>query len=754
MSQNSPRISLVQSGAPLADEIYEFGPFRVDVSRHVVMRHGQPLALSPKSFHLLLLLMRGRGRLVTRDQLMTGLWPDTFVEDTNLSFQLSVLRKALGDDAHCIETVPKHGYRFSAPVRTIQPAEGEATGDGGCGRDALPPPPPPESSGLRLPHGTPAHAAWFKGFRSVLLAALVAGLAWLAAVGRRSTDVEADRLARTVASPLTTLPGEEKVPSLSPDGSQVAFEWDGPTGDNFDIYVKLVGQGEPLRLTTHPDRDSNASWSPDGRWIAFMRGFTGRQPQVLVMPALGGTERVIETGHSVHLRGGGVTLAMRLLEWTRDGRWVAGGGEGPNGQKGIWLIDVEGGPPRQLTETPPPFLMDHSPAMSPDGRFMAFVRGITKSINALYVLPLTAGARPSGPPVELFDATPLGLIGLAWAGPRTLVYSVAGHEGPSRAYRLGLTQDGLAAAGGPTPLPFGEQATAIAVARSGRLVYASRFSDVNLWRVDLTQPEQGPQEVHAGRSTLVEGTPDFSPDAGRVAFASSRSGTQEIWLMNADGSGLRQLTALGGPNCANPQWSRDGTRILFSAAPRASGGLFLLDPETSRTVRLETGPGYALEGRWSRDGQWIYFSRQTTETIPDANVWRMPARGGTAVQLTQRGGIAAQESHDGRWLYFTRGGEIWRMPTGGGTEARVASGLFGVLNLVVGRTHLYFTATDRSRLDARIDALDLRTGTRKAIVRLHRPVGSGLALSADERTLLVPLVDAEGSDLMVVEPVG
>lgn len=343
-----------------------------------------------------------------------------------------------------------------------------------------------------------------------------------------------------------------------------------------------------------------------------------------------------------------------------------------------------------------------------------------------------------------------GSLGWRGAGPRTLVYSVAGHDAPSRAYRLTLATDGLSAVGAQEPLTFGERAGAIDVARSGRLVYASRFRDANFWRLDLTRPEQGLQDARLGPSTLDEGTPDFSPDGRRVAFASSRSGTQEIGVMNADGSDLRQLTAFGGPQCANPQWSRDGTRILFNAAPRASGGLFVLDPETARATRLETGSGYVLEAKWSRDGRWIYFSRQTTETIDDANVWRIPAGGGNAVQLTRRGGYAAQESHDGGWLYFSRRGEIWRMPTGSGPEARVASGLMGVMNLVVGRTHLYFAAAGGSGFGT-IDAIDLRTGTQTTIAHLTRPVGDGLALSPDERTLLVPLVDADGSDLMVVE---
>jgi len=101
-------------------DVYAFGPVRVDVARHTVTRDGQPLALAPKTFELLLVLVRSGGRVLTRQELQQGLWPDTFVEEANLSFQISTLRKALGDSSavaaaeadgadQWIETVPKVG---------------------------------------------------------------------------------------------------------------------------------------------------------------------------------------------------------------------------------------------------------------------------------------------------------------------------------------------------------------------------------------------------------------------------------------------------------------------------------------------------------------------------------------------------------------------------------------------------------------------------------------------------------------------
>ena len=108
----------------LSDELYEFGGYRLNVTQRTLTHAGQAVPLPPKTFELLLLLVKSPGRAFSKQELMSALWPDTFVEEANLSFQISVLRKALGDDgARWVETVPKHGYRFSADVRTTVPSD-------------------------------------------------------------------------------------------------------------------------------------------------------------------------------------------------------------------------------------------------------------------------------------------------------------------------------------------------------------------------------------------------------------------------------------------------------------------------------------------------------------------------------------------------------------------------------------------------------------------------------------------------------
>src|SRR5205814_3472723 len=97
--------------------LYDFGAYRLDPAKRLLTRGGESVTLAPKTYELLLLLVQSEGRALSKRELMTALWPDTFVEEANLSFQITTLRKALGEE--WVETVPKHGYRFTIPVTSV-----------------------------------------------------------------------------------------------------------------------------------------------------------------------------------------------------------------------------------------------------------------------------------------------------------------------------------------------------------------------------------------------------------------------------------------------------------------------------------------------------------------------------------------------------------------------------------------------------------------------------------------------------------
>jgi Tol biopolymer transport system component/DNA-binding winged helix-turn-helix (wHTH) protein len=723
--------------------LYEFGSYRLDVAQRVVTREGQSVPLAPKPFALLLLLVQSPRRAFSKQELMAALWPDTFVEEANLSFQISVLRKALGEDGGLIETVPKHGYRFGTDVRTIAPVDTAAP----ITVEEVRPSPTLSAA------GTAKNRMWV--ITAILAAVFVSASYLLLSVRPRSqlTPVAA------VAVPLTSYPGFEGVPTLSPDGSQVAFTWDGPGEDNTDVYVKLVGPGEPFPLTKDPRVDFGPSWSPDGSLIAFERFGTGAR-DVIVVPALGGAEHVIAT-----IRGGAQTGLRGNLAWTPDGKWIAVGGRpSDDAENGIWLVSVEGANRRQLTRLAELDAGDTSPAFSPDGRHIAFVRARKNGANAIYVLALSSTLTAAGQPFQV-TAEGWNMLGLAWsADGRNLIFSSGAHNGIPRLHRIAFSPTASPQRASPEGLPFGEQATAITISRTGRLVYATQSRDTGLWKVPLTMGNNGAAPALVAASTYDELTPDYSRDGRRLAFTSNRSGAEEIYIADADGSNPVKMTSMNGPLCANPRWSPTGDAILFSSRRDGSQDLYLLSPDTLRVLRITDDPGEETQPRWSRNGELIYFGSNRTGRH---EVWKMPRAGGPAERITQHGGLSATESPDRRFLYYAKHGvsptSIWRVPVNGGEETVVVDGVSNSLNFVVANRGLYFLAVadatpgppaavfHRATQRTSIDFFEFATGKRTTLFQIGKQAWAGMALSHDERSLLYSVMDSAGGNLMLVD---
>jgi DNA-binding winged helix-turn-helix (wHTH) protein len=228
---------------------YRFGVFELDARSRELRKHGVRIKLQEQPTQVLSLLLEHAGEVVTREQIQKHLWPDdTFVDfDNAINSAVRKLREALGDtteNPRFVETLARRGYRFVASV------SGEA-------EKALPSETPP-------PVAFQTRRKWAVAALITISAAAIA--VWLL-VHHLSTPGAPDLR----FTPLTTYPGHQLQPSFSPDGTGVAFSWDGPDGRNADIYVKLIDPSDPVRLTTDPARDFNPAWSPDGRRIAALR---------------------------------------------------------------------------------------------------------------------------------------------------------------------------------------------------------------------------------------------------------------------------------------------------------------------------------------------------------------------------------------------------------------------------------------------------------------------------------------------------
>jgi len=596
--------------------------------------------------------------------------------------------------------------------------------------------------------------------RAVMGLALVAAVAAVLVYRRTSRpEATAPREIPLEAVPFTSYTGREAEPTFSPDGSHVAFTWDGESQENHDVYVKALGAEQPLRLTTDPARDGSPAWSPDGTRIAFLRDAPGGGAEVRLIPPTGGPERRLS-----EVQG----LAHQALTWSPDGLFLAVvDRSSPGDPLGIFVLDTVSGVKRRLTSSPTN--SDILPSFSPDGRTVAFNRTLLARGPFVHVVPVAGGE-----PRELVPTRfPRGR--LAWIpGGREILFAavpVAGDGGrprPSSAGRAAPSLWRVPAGGGQArPLAGSEGAVDVAVSGDGhRLVYSQETLDWDIWRLDLRRRgSPGEAQTRFIASTKVEGNPQFSPDGERVAFSSNRSGHLEIWVADREGGHPLRLTSLGG-YAASPRWSRDGKTIAFDFAAEGGGSvdIYAISASGGPARRVTTSPAIDATPTWSRDGRSIYFGSNRTGQW---QVWRVPTSGeeaGSARQVTRGGGFTAIESTDGKHVYFARRGSgtpdpqnaIWRIPVEGGDEEVVIESYrstHGSWDLTA--EGIYFVdqrpSTSGMQWVVRFLAFGQQHATEVARLR-HPPYlgGPAVGVSPDGGFLLSTQSQGE-SDLMLVE---
>jgi len=184
--------------------------------------------------------------------------------------------------------------------------------------------------------------------------------------------------------------------------------------------------------------------------------------------------------------------------------------------------------------------------------------------------------------------------------------------------------------------------------KTGRLAFSRYLSHANVWRLETG----GKPAPFLTSSSAYDLSPQYSPDGRRIAFCSNRQVANfAIWAANADGTGPAQITNISSPASGSPEWSPDGRWLAFDAFEQGSGwDVWVVEASGSSPRQLTHGPGDNDIPSWSRDGSSIYFESNRTGR---PEIWRIPAGGGTAVQVTRDGGYVAFESTDGKTLYYT-----------------------------------------------------------------------------------------------------
>ncbi|MEP0547149.1 MAG: winged helix-turn-helix domain-containing protein [Rhodothermales bacterium] len=712
---------------PLADG-FRIGEWTVLPRSHEMTRPGETVHVEPKPMQVLTLLAAHAGEPVTRDELLEAVWPEVYVTENALSRCISQLRKLFDDDPRTprvIETIPTVGYRLIAPVHHLGdgvPVASEASDFALSVTRSAPAAEPEEEAAVGPGGGTDPAFRWQMGlawgFVALALAALVAISVW----GGSDFPVE------PATRPLTSAPGLETAPALSPDGSRVLYVHAEP-GERGRLFVRVLGDGAPLQLTDGDGGDASPAWAPDGRSVAFVRcGDAGCG--LFTVPALGGEPRRLTD----------VPAFPWGLAFAPDGQALAFVTRDTSASPvRLALFDLATGAHRPLTDPPPTSAGDLDPVFAPDGGALLFRRRTSGGGEDLYRLAL-----PDGTP-ERLTHDDRGLAGTAFSHDGRDVLFSSSRTGMYELWRMPAT--------GGTP----ERVRGL-VARDpgqpevgdGRLVFEEWAFEINLWGADVDSAEARPLVV----STWWDKHPHLRADGARLAFISNRSGPPEVWLADGDGANPARLTDFGGASVEAPRWSPDGTRIAFQARPETTADLFVIDPAGGPTRRLTPSDADDVAPRWSRDGRRLYFGSNRDGAW---QLWTMPAEGGEAVRVTDAGGFTGEESTDGTEVLYAKPGVagLWARPVAGGPERLVTDALppTAATSWAVTDAGVLFPR----RIDGtlRVMRLGLATGETDLLpfpLGQFMPAEPGLTATADGRRVVFAQVDRVESDLMLVEP--
>ncbi len=692
---------------------YQFGRFRLDPSEHRLLCDGRAVPLTPKAFDVLRVLVESGGRLVEKEVLLKAVWPDSFVEEAALNRNVSVLRKALGEDLSgqkYIETVPKRGYRFVASVTEYRDDQ--------------------HIVGPAVAVAADRTRALAISVAAVVVVMLVAG-AWF--VSRRPAGEERPRSPAPTHRQVT-FTGKEGAPTVSPDGRRIAYVSDGEPAKQ--LIVQELAGGRPVEIFSAPEINY-LRWSPNGlELLVWARGAGSNG--VYIVPQLGGNPRRVGGGFLACWSPDGSTVAtagaldgkirffntrgqeQRTLSlqgdywsiWDLD--WSAAGdrlllvSSNQQGRYSIETIRADGSDHRTIlssrTEIP-------STRWGPQGDTIYYFQRINQTMS-LFRIPAAAGTTASG--TALLTGLETDRFFALSADARRLVYARAPYY--SNLVLLDVATGRTHALTQGTSLVERPR-----VSPDGRSVVFNVGHDplTNLYSLPMTGGV--PKQLTFLNALSVGGA--WSADGQRIAFASTQGGQPRIWTMAATGGSLRPISSGDLSDNLDAAWA-PGSRILYQRA--GNQNYYDIDPDTAaeRFLVKDGSPGWMFAPVYSPDGRKIavMWNRR-----PTRGIWIIDAndRSETILYPSTASSISPIGwSRDGEWLYIV--------------EAK--NGAFRGATSVVGET----------MTEAKIVRVAVNGGAVETVATIPSDEIGSVSMTPDGRRFVYPVFSAR-SDVWVVD---
>lgn len=648
---------------PETKHLYEFGPYRLDPVKRILLKEGEPVSLTPKAFDTLLALVQNSGDVLEKDDLMKTVWPDSFVEEGNLTVNISMLRKALGENRNerrYIVTVPGRGYRFvesvrelleegtdllveeHARTRVVIEEERESVGKtfffAGVG-----------TRRLRL--------SWKVASVSLALVLVIVAAAYKLTTTRQA-PTRAIALSSLQMTQLASWKTEPQSPAaisrFSPDGKMIAFS--STKSGRSNLWIKQVMGGDQIPITRGEWTDMTPIWSPDGDRIAFISN-RGDQEGIWISFSHGGTATLLKK-----LDG----ISKSLRHWSTNAETIY-----YEVDHNLYALDIESKRTTQVTNFDSSKALCRDFSVSPDEKWIAYADSKDGQFD-IWTMTLREGVPQRVTNDAYYDLYP------AWHPDGTrIIYSsdragayqicIASLNGRESEQITFTTSDCVA----PNVAPDGT-----------RILFTTIRDESDLWEAKadgggefeitsevgmetwaelspdgksvLFQAANGSERLIdsaiLSRSILVSGQeirltakgfdPHWSPDGTNVAFLRLSDDRFNLWTINSAGGEEKQLTTnglkarsfrlipLNRAQDGGYSWSPDSSRIAYCSTSQDQRNIWTVSADGSihtRISNLSDSNVFFTRPFWSRDGTRIASVLEprssSTDGIDSWNVW-------------------------------------------------------------------------------------------------------------------------------------
>ena len=681
---------------------YAFGPFVVDPLKRRLWRAGRPVPITSKTFDVLIVLLEHRGHVVSKDELLNRVWPNTAVNENNLARQISSLRRALGqrpDQHDYVVTITGQGYRFVASVHDLLdlPLELETASDVHTDLLAEPAMDPDDLLGdehalseqavsevdgqdvLLGSPDTPKRLPFTRILVVVTCGVLVTAVTLTVLLRPAGSPLEPRRTLQRITYDEAALPREA---AWAPDGQWVVYAAD--RAGNADLWKQRLGEPDPVRLTISDANESQPQWSPNGQSIVFRSERDGGG--LYVIPASGGVERMVSSfGYEPRWSPDGTLILFKRSAVLPD-------------LPTIYVVGLDGKPPRPVRPDVLGQFNSLFAAWHPDGRRISIWGAIGNSRARFLTVPLESGdvTTPEISAQVHNDMARVSPGRFAWAASRRYIYFEGRANDTQNVWRVTIDPVTDKWVDGPERLTTGAgQETNVTISPDGtRLVFTTTTSRTRLWAFPFDSANGRitgqPHPITQGSTGEVDF--DARADGSKVAYRTVRAGRNELWERSIGEGRERLLLSSTDWQFTKPRWSPDGTQLAFSrwATRDHLLAVALLNTDGSGERVLTRSDHVDMQAYdWSRDGQAILGScrfspseRYSTCVVP---VSRADTTGEPTVRVVasdpKRNLFNQRFSPDQRWITFlahdllyTSTSTVYVIPTGGGAWRAITDG--------------------------------------------------------------------------------